>query len=413
MNADFEKKLEKYAGVIVKIGVNLQPGQRLFFRAPIEQAPLVRHIARVAYEIGSPYVEVLWSDDALTLARFKYAPRDSFSEVAQWRYDALEQAIKNGEATLSLFATNPRLLEEQDTKLVGEYQQATMKAYGPIFKLFSDLTTNGSVFAAPHSAWNQQVFPLMTPEEAEAAMWETIFKICRIDQPDPVAAWETHVEGLAERANYLTQKQYTMLKYTAPGTDLTVGLPGHHLWVSGLLQAKNLVPFVPNMPTEEIFTLPHRERIDGHVTSTKPLSYGGQTMENFTLTFEKGRVVKATAEKGETQLLQLLDTDEGTRSLGEVALVPHSSPISQTGLVFNNGLIDENASCHLALGFAHRFTLAGGTNMSDKAFAAAGGNTSNQHLDFMMGSDEMDIDGITTDGTAEPVFRKGEWAFEV
>jgi len=244
-------------------------------------------------------------------------------------------------------------------------------------------------------------------------MWRTLFQLCRLDQPDPVVAWKNHIRDLEKRAAYLNDKRYDRLEYTAPGTDLSIGLPHGQCWFSATAQSANGIEFVANLPTEEVFTMPQRDRVEGHVSSTKPLSMGGQTMENFTLTFENGRVVKTTAEKGEVQLLQLLETDEGSRSLGEVALVPHSSPISQSGLVFNNGLIDENAACHLALGSAYKFTLENGTSMSDAEFAGAGGNISRLHMDFMIGSGELDIDAVTDSGDVEPVMRKGEWAFDV
>jgi aminopeptidase len=282
---------------------------------------------------------------------------------------------------------------------------------------FSDMVgknaTPWCVFSAPADGWNEQVFPGKSPQEAEEAMWEAIFAMCRMDQSDPVAAWKAHIDDLAKRAQYLTAKAYVTYKYRGPGTDLSIGMPQNHLWAGAAATSQNGIYFVPNMPTEEVFTMPHRERVEGYVSSTKPLNAGGETIREFTLTFEAGRVVKATARQGETRLNQLLDTDENSRRLGEIALVPHSSPISQTGLVFNNGLIDENAACHLALGSAYHESLEGALQMSDEQFTAAGGNISDLHEDFMIGSGELDIDGITAAGDAEPVMRSGEWAFSV
>ena len=413
MIENFDNKLKQYADVVVKVGLNLQPGQRLILNAPIEQRQLVQYIAEKAYQNGARFVEVLWSDDALTLARYQYAPRDSFSEVPTWRYEARRQFAEAGDATLYLLSNNPMLLENQDPELVDEQQQAAMKASKPFSDLITRNATNWCVISAPFPGWNTQVFPLATNnEEAEEAMWRNLFQLCRLDQPDPVAAWKNHIRDLDKRAAYLNDKRYDRLEYKAPGTDLSIGLPQGQCWFSATAESANGIEFVANLPTEEVFTMPHRDRVNGYVSSTKPLSMGGQTMENFTLTFENGRVVKATAEKGEVQLLQLLETDEGSRYLGEVALVPHSSPISQSGLVFNNGLIDENAACHLALGSAYKFTLENGTSMSDDAFAAAGGNISHLHMDFMIGSGELDIDGVTESGAVEPVMRHGEWAFD-
>jgi aminopeptidase len=242
-------------------------------------------------------------------------------------------------------------------------------------------------------------------------LWEAIFRICRLDQPDPVAAWQRHAAELAARRDYLNAKRYTALKYTAPATNFTLGLPDHHLWHGGESQTPQGTTFIANVPTEEVYTMPHKERADGVVSSTKPLSYGGVLIEDFSLTYEQGRVVKVTAKKGEAVLQKLIETDEGSARLGEVALVPHSSPISQSGLLFYNTLFDENASNHIALGRAYRFCLEDGTHMTDEEFAAAGGNDSLTHVDFMIGSADMDVDGLTRDGVVEAVMRGGEWAF--
>jgi aminopeptidase len=382
-NLSFEEKLQNYAEMAVKIGVGLQAGQRLMVRAPIESAPLVRLIVASAYKAGARLVDVLWTDDTIILARFNYAPRDSFEEYPTWQADALAQMANAGDAVLSIYATDPDLLKDQDPDLV----------------------------ALPIASWAAKIFPDSPPDEQISKLWEAIFKVCRLDQPDPVAAWEGHVAELSARKDYLNAKAYTALKYTAPGTDFTLGLPDHHIWHGAQSQTPTGITFIANIPTEEVFTMPHKDRADGIVSSSKPLSYGGVLIEDFNLTFAGGRVVKVTAKKGKAVLQKLIETDEGSARLGEVALVPHSSPISQSGLLFFNSLFDENASNHLAIGRAYRFCIAGGAGMSDEEFAAAGGNDSLAHVDFMIGSAEMDVDGLTHDGIAEPIMRAGEWAF--
>jgi aminopeptidase len=247
----------------------------------------------------------------------------------------------------------------------------------------------------------------------QTKLWKAIFETARIDNPNPIKAWEKHVAALRERANYLQAKQYTALHYSAPGTDFTLGLPNGHKWTSAQSLAQNGVIFTPNLPTEEVFTMPDRNRADGVVTSTFPLSYGSTLIEDFQVTFENGRVTKVTAKKGEAALQKLVDTDEGSHRLGEVALVPASSPIATRGHLFYNTLFDENASCHIAIGRAYRFTLIGGEELTDEEFMQRGGNTSLNHVDFMIGSPKMNIDGIRKDGAREAIMRKGEWAFKV
>jgi len=245
------------------------------------------------------------------------------------------------------------------------------------------------------------------------ALWSAIAKLVRLDRPDPVAAWEQHLAALAARRDFLNERRYSALKYKGQGTNLTLGLAPGHQWVSGRSRSQQGIAFAPNLPTEEVFTMPHKDRVDGTVRTTKPLSYGGTLIENFSMTFEGGRVVNATAERGEKVLRELLDTDPGAARLGEVALVPHNSPVAQSGLLFYNTLFDENAASHVALGSAYKFTLAGGEGMTDDQFEEAGGNRSATHVDFMIGSADLDIDGVLADGTAEPLMRSGDWTKEV
>jgi aminopeptidase len=413
--SEFEQNLEKYAEVIVKIGLNIQPDQRLLLPvAPLEARGLVQSITMKAYQAGARYVDVLWKDPQLDLIRYQHAPRDSFEEFPAWRADLNVAWRQNGDAVLSIMAQDPDLLNGQDPELVAKDGLAISRNFKPVLDLVKKSVGNWTVLGAPIPGWSAKVLPDVPPEQQESRMWDVIFEMCRIKQDDPVAGWHVHLRDLALRSSYMTAKRYVALKYTAPGTNLTIGLPDGHLWTSGGLANQNGIAFVANIPTEEIFTLPHKDKVDGFVAASKPLALpSGNVIEDFSLRFEGGCVVNATAAKGEADLHHLLDTDEGARRLGEAALVPHSSPISQSGLLFYNILYDENAANHLALGNAYRFSLQDGTTLSDEAFAAAGGNSSLIHIDFMIGSGEMDVDGVTERGTVEPVMRKGEWAFDV
>lgn len=413
-----QEMLQKYAEVVVKVGLNLRAGQRLVITygatrgVPLEFAPLVREIAKAAYTAGARYVDVVWGDEQMLPLRVQNAPKDSFTEYSQWQIQAVLEKVKNGDALLSIVGSNPDLLGGLDSDLVGIMQKTHLEQWGAISQHVMKNAVNWCLVAYAGEAWAKKIFPKLEPEKAQAKLWKAIFETVRVDQPNPVKAWEKHIVTLRARANYLQTKQYTALHYSAPGTDFTLGLPPGHKWISAQSMAQNGVAFTANLPTEEVFTLPDRNRADGVVTSTFPLSYGGTLIEDFQVTFENGRITKVTAKKGEAALQKLVATDEGSRRLGEVALVPASSPIAQRGHLFYNTLFDENASCHIAIGRAYRFTLVGGEELNDEEFMAQGGNTSLNHVDFMIGSPKMDIDGIKKDGTREPVMRKGEWAFK-
>lgn len=393
--------------------MNLQPGQRLLVRgAALEHKELVRFIAEAAYKAGARIVEVFWFDDQLERIRFTHAPRDSFNEFPKWRLTSLLEYAERGDATISISSADPDLLTGQDPELVGIYQNTMWNEMAPYLKHVSSNSMNWCVIAASRDAWARKIFPKMETEKAVAKLWKTIFQMCRVDQDDPLKAWQKHIRNLQARSKYLTQKQYSALHYSAPGTDLTLGLPPGHRWTSARELTKYGVEFTANIPTEETFTMGDRNRADGVVASTKTLNHGGTLIEGMVVRFENGRVVEAHAKKGEAILRKTIATDEGAARIGEIALVPNSSPISKSGLMFHNTLYDENASCHLALGRAYKFTYTGGLELTDEEFAAAGGNISLIHTDFMIGSGEMNIDGIASGGRREPVMRKGEWAFK-
>jgi len=410
----FEEQLQSYADLVVKIGLNLQPGQRLIIRsAPVDAAPLVRAITAGAYKVGAPLVDVYWEDDAMTLARFECAPRNSFTEFPAWTTEAILQGVKRGDALLSIHSNNPDLLNGQDPKLVSTYIHTREEHLLPIRNYTMRDAVNWLVIGVPIESWAAKIFPDAAAADRIPKLWETIFAVCRLDRPDPIAAWQAHIQDLIARSRYLNGKSYTALKYTGPGTDLTIGLPKGHIWKGAQSKSEKGITFVANLPTEEVFTMPDRNRVEGVITATRPLNHQGMLIDGFQLTFSGGRVVEATAKQGQSVLRDLIAADDGAGRLGEVALVPHSSPISQSGLLFYNTLFDENAASHLALGRAYRFNVQGGTVMSEDEFAAAGGNYSLFHVDFMVGSDKLDVDGLTADGKTEPVMRQGEWAFEV
>jgi len=412
----FEQKLQRYADLTVKVGLNLQPGQRLIIYAEqLEVAPMVRAVTESAYKHGCRLVTVHWIDAELSKIRYQYAPRDSFEEVTFLPNTAndIARVFEEGTASLKITAEDPGLLKGVDPELIATSVRAENKFITPRRVALQKNTVNGSIIVPPTPGWAASVFPDKSPQEALDQLWEAVFKTVRVDEPDPVAFWEGQVINLTKRSEYLNAKRYTGLHYTAPGTDLTVGLPDGHDWHCAGHKTQNGITCLSNFPTEEVYTLPHKDRTEGTVTATKPLSLRGNLVENFSLTFSEGKVVKISAEKGEDILRGLLDTDENSSRLGEVALVPHKTPISQMNLVFLNTLYDENASNHLALGAAYPGTLKGGVDMSDEEFAKAGGNISISHVDFMFGSGEMNVDGLLADGTSEPVMRNGEWAFDV
>lgn len=410
MTPEFERSLNDYAELIVKVGLNLQPGQRLLIRAPLEAAPLVRLVAAHAYDLGARLVDTLWSDPLLLLTRYNHAPRDSFTEHSDWWWKASLEYVEAGNALLSITGVDPDLLKSVDHEMISTVQRTEGKAAMPVSSLISADAVNWCVVGYATAAWAARVFPDLSPSRQQESLWNAIFRTVRLDQPDPLARWEAHSAELVRRTMVLNDKQYNALHYTGPGTDLTIGLPKNHRWIGGSAPTGIGIANIANLPTEEVFTAPHREQVNGTVRATMPLNYGGNLIENFSLTFRDGRVVDFSAEKGEALLRSQIETDEGAARLGEVALVPNSSPISQAGILFYNTLFDENASSHIALGRAYRNNIAGCEDADDEAFARAGGNTSATHLDFMIGSGEIDIDGINGDGSREPLMRRGEWA---
>lgn len=410
---EFETKLARYADLTLEVGLNLQPGQRLQIRAPLLSAPFTHQVVKRAYQKGSPFVDVVWMDEQLQLIRHQYAPRGTFEEYPVYLAQGRIKNVKDGGAALYVSGEDPDLLSDQDPDELATVEKTFMEHMKEFYDLLGDNYFNWSIVSHPTPAWAKKVFPEVPAPERETRLWEAIFQVCRINEPDPNAAWQAHIANLKARSKYMTGKQYAALHFSGPGTDLKIGLAERHRWDGGGESTRSGIFFTPNMPTEEIFCLPHRERINGHVSASMPLSRSGALVEDFSLHFEHGHVTQVDARKGKGTLERLIAIDEGMGSLGEVALVPYSSPISQLGILFYNTLLDENAASHIALGDGVRFCMQDAETMSDEEYAARGGNTSLNHIDFMIGSAQMDIDGVNNDGTREPVMRTGEWAFEV
>ncbi|SDK92710.1 aminopeptidase [Natronincola ferrireducens] len=406
---DFNNKLQKYAEVALKVGLNIQQGQNLVINAPIPATDFVRVVAKKAYELGVKNVHVEWADEEMTLIKLLHAPQEALKEFPMWKAKGYEEMAKEGTAFLSISAANPDLLKEAHPDRVATMNKTSATAMENFKRYIQNASVNWNIVSVPTKEWAKKVFPHHDEKESVEKLWENIFKVTRIDQPDPVKAWQDHLQQLKIRLDLLNNKKFKKLHFKAPGTDLTMALPEGHIWVGGGLKTEKGFEFVPNMPTEEVFSMPLKEGVDGVVSSTKPLNYGGNLIEDFTLTFKKGRIIDFTAEKGYETLKKLIETDEGAHYLGEVALVPHRSPVSDTDVIFFNTLFDENASNHFALGSAYPICIEEGTKMSKDELQKNGVNTSLVHVDFMIGSAEMDIDGETPDGRMEPIFRKGNW----
>lgn len=408
---NFNENLKKYARLIAETGVNVQDNHTVVLQISVDQAPLARLITEEAYRLGAAEVIVQWSDETIQRKFLAHAATDRIENVPQYKIDQTDDWIAKGASRISVVSSNPDALAGVDAQRVAAFQAANGKALVNLRKATQANKVSWTVVAAASEGWAAKVFPeLATSEEQVDALWNEIFKTTRIYEENPVIAWDIHDKKLQEKAAELNEQQFTALHYTAPGTDLTIGLPKNHLWEgAGSYNARG-EEFMANMPTEEVFTAPDSRRVDGYVSSTKPLSYAGTIISGMKFTFKDGKVVDFSAEQGEEALKNLLAIDEGAKHLGEVALVPDPSPISQSGLIFYNTLFDENASNHLAFGSAYAFNLQGGTEMSEEELAEAGLNRSQTHVDFMVGSDKMNIDGIKEDGTIVPVFRNGDWA---
>jgi aminopeptidase len=403
-------KLDRLAEVAIKVGLQLKPGQDLLVTAPTVALPLVRRIAEHAYKAGAGLVTPILSDEAITLSRYRFGQDDGFDRAASWLYEGMSKAFAGNTARLAVVGDNPMLLSGEDPARVARASKANSIAYKPALERIVNFDINWNIVAYPSPSWAKLVFPEDEEDVAVTKLADAIFAASRVDNDDPVSAWQKHNHTLRSRTEWLNGMRFDALHYSGPGTDLTIGLAHGHEWQGGASTAKNGITCNANIPTEEVFTTPHARRVSGRVISSKPLSYQGSLIDGIAVRFEEGRIVEAKATRGEEVLNKVLDTDEGARRLGEVALVPHSSPISKSGLLFFNTLFDENAACHIALGQCYSKCFVDGDKLTPEQIAAQGGNKSLIHIDWMIGSDKIDIDGVHADGRRVPVFRKGEWA---
>lgn len=407
---DFQH-LDQLAEVAVHIGLNIQPGQDLVLTGPVAALPLVRRVAAAAYRAGAGLVTPVLGDEEITLARYRYAADASFDRAPGWLYQGMASAFAEGAARMAIVGDDPMMLADQDPAKAARAGKANAIAYQPALERIANFDINWSIISYPTAAWARRVFPDQSEATAVARLAEAIFAASRVTGNNPVAAWKAHNAELERRTQWLNDQRFAALHFTGPGTDLRVGLADGHAWHGGASQARNGVVCNPNIPTEEVFTTPHARRVEGHVRASKPLSHQGSLIDGIEVRFEGGRITEARASIGEAVLHRLLETDEGARRLGEVALVPHSSPISKSGLLFFNTLYDENAASHIALGQCYSKCFIKGESLSNEQIKRQGGNTSMIHVDWMIGGAETDIDGITADGTRREVFRHGEWAW--
>jgi aminopeptidase len=402
-------RLDRLADVAVKVGLRLAPGQQLIMTAPLDAVPLARRITEHAYRAGASLVTTMYSDEEATLARFRYAPDSAFDTAPGWLFDGMATAFAGGAARLAIAGEDPNLLAGQSPDRLARANDSRSRAYRPALAQIAGFATNWTIASYATPSWARTVFPDLVESEAVSRLWDAIFAASRVDAPDPAAAWAEHNANLGARCAKLTAAHFSALHFRGPGTDLRVGLADGHAWVGGATQAKNGIICNPNIPSEEVFTTPHRLRVDGTVSSTKPLSYQGTLLRDIRVTFAAGRIVDAYARVGQEVLSRVLETDEGAARLGEVALVPHASPISASGLLFYNTLFDENAASHIALGQAYDKCFGDWQTIEEEGFIARGANRSRIHIDWMIGSAEVDVDGLDESGRATPVMRNGAW----
>lgn len=408
---NFEEALNRYAKLVVEVGANVQKDQYVVIRTPIEGIDFARALVKCAYEVGAKRVFVEYSDEEITKMLYHYASEETLSTYPTWDADKYNELARQNAVFISISAEDPDLLKDIPVSKISAARKSSAKALSSYRQMTSNSEVCWCVVSIPTSKWGQKVFSDVSPEEAKALLWDKIFEVTRIYEEDPVAAWQEHTAQLANRCTYLNEKQIVSLHYTAPGTDLTVKLPEGHIWEGGGEYSAKGIYFVANMPTEEVFTMPHKYGVDGTLKATKPLSYGGHLIEDFDFTFKEGKIVGYNARVGLEALRELIETDEGSHYLGEVAIVPHSSPVSQANTIFYNTLFDENASCHFAIGRCYPTNIKEGTSLNEQELEKLGGNSSITHVDFMVGSKELTITAMTVLGEEFIVLKDGEWYF--
>ncbi|MFD2615813.1 aminopeptidase [Terrilactibacillus laevilacticus] len=408
---NFQNILEKYAEVAIKIGINLQKNQTLVIDAPIPALDYVRLVTKKAYELGAKNVIINWDDEATKRMNFEYASEEALTEFPEWLKVKYDELIKQNAAILTIYSPNPDLLQGIDPNRLSKAMKTRTEGLKHLLNAKKSATISWSIVSVPTKEWAAKIFPDLSESESMEELWKQIFHTTRMTSENPVSEWESHIERFIEKLTFLNENKFKTLHYYGSGTDLTIDLAKDHIWSGAGMNNQEGTYFVPNIPTEEVFTMPDRNGVNGTVTSTKPLNYNGNLINHFSLTFKDGRIIDYKAEEGFEILKGLIETDEGSHYLGEVALVPHHSPISDTNLIFYNTLFDENASCHLAIGFAYPFNIENGTEMTEEELAEHGANLSLVHEDFMVGSADLNIDGIKANGEKIAIFRHGNWAF--
>ena len=408
----FDEKLREYARLTVRQGVNVSEGIYVIVRCPIIAAEFGRMVMEEAFACGAKDVIMQYSDTAAARVRYEHAALSQFETIPEWQAEQSNYYAREGTVAISIIAEDPEAFSGVD----GEKLLASAKARRAALKEFYDIMDAGNlrwtIVAYPCAAWARKIFPDVTDAQAIRLLWDAIFKSVRITRGDTVKKWEKHDRLLKRRAAKLNKYAFSALRFkNSLGTDFRVGLPEGHVWFGGSETSNDGYVYFPNMPTEEIFTMPHCMQADGTVVSSMPLSYQGCLIDRFSLTFRDGKVIDHHAEVGEDALTRLLDTDEGSRRLGEVALIPYDSPIRAQNILFYNTLFDENASCHLALGRCYPNTVLGGELLSEDELYSRGGNHSVNHVDFMIGTEDMTVIGITKDGAEIPVFENGNFVF--
>ena len=404
----FEEKLKEYAQLIVRVGLNVQPNQVCYVQADVTSTQLTRLVVEEAYHAGAKMVYVNYGDSIIRKLTFQRANDEVFTTHPEWD-KVMKEHLRDADACfLVIDSEDPDLL----TGVPATRITNARKTRGRALKSFDHSLDSGhnswTVATAASAAWANKVFP--NDAHAIDKLWEAIFAACRIGTGNAVHLWQKHMDNLENRVKSLNKKKYAALHYKGTGTDLIVGLHPKHVWLGSASPHPNGYHFVPNLPAEEIFTAPAKKQVNGTLTGTKPICYNGVIIDQFSFRFEDGRIVEAKAETGNDWLQSLVTTDEGTHYLGEVALVPHNSPISNTGILFYDTLFDENAASHFALGSAYATCIEGGSAMSREELDHHEMNDSVEHVDFMIGAANMNIDGILPDGTREAIFRKGNWS---
>ncbi len=408
---DLQKNIEKYAQLVINTGVGLKKGQEVVLRSPIECAVFARAIAKAAFEKGAKDVQIQWKDELLDKIKYDYCDAEFFEEVPEWLALFNNSYAENNACFISIAGNDPDLLSDVDPKKVLNLNRASHKAFSKFYEKLDNGSLVWNIVSAPTKAWAKKVFPNDNEDTAVEKLWEAIFKAVRVDKDDPIAEWEKHNQSFKDKVEKLNSKQFVKLHYTnSIGTDIEIGMPKNHIWAGGGEYATDGTYFCPNMPTEEVFSAPKFDDVNGVVVSSMPLNYNGNLIDNFTFKFKDGVIYDYSAEQGLEVLHEIFATDEGSKRLGEVALVPYSSPISDMNILFYNTLFDENASCHLAIGSAYPMCVKDGLNMSKDELEKAGLNTSITHIDFMIGTSDLKIVGIQEDGTEVLVFENGNWA---